>query len=183
MYKNRNMLSRERRPRCTACRSFIDHMPNTRGLALGREDVRLPEPGDLTECHKCRTMLEYAGDPGCLSLSPAPQQRIDAFRRVSRERGCKPKLSNLVEYVMKYGQMPQPELNFPGRASLFHMRTTKTVVLPIRRAEPEPKKRERDRILPNWAIQDSGSQQRRTAIDSRAELTSTQDSADQACFL
>jgi hypothetical protein len=141
MYKNRNVLSRERRLRCPACRSCIDHVPNTRGLALGREDVRLPEPGDLTECHKCRTMLEYGGDPGCLSLRPAPQERIDAFRRVSHERDCTPKLSKLVEYVMKYGQMPEPGLNFAGTATLFHIRRTKTVVLPIRRTDSEAKER------------------------------------------
>src|SRR5260370_14408888 len=122
MYKNRNMLNRERRLRCPACHSFIDHEPNLRGLGLRPEDILSPQPGDVTECDKCRTMLEYGGNPGCLTLSFASQQRIDAFRRLSREGGRQLKLSKLVEYVMKYRQMLGPDLNVPGRATVCQIR-------------------------------------------------------------
>jgi hypothetical protein len=122
MYKNRNMLNRERTLRCPACHSFIDHVPNTRGLGLRPEDILLPQPGDVTECDKCRTMLEYGGNPGCLTLSFARRQRIDAFHRLSRESGRKPKLSKLVEYVMKYRQMPGADPEVQGRATVCQIR-------------------------------------------------------------
>lgn len=50
-------------PSCPACLSKIDG-----ATVLSSEEQAQPAPGDVTVCLYCGSLLEFAGEPGALSL-------------------------------------------------------------------------------------------------------------------
>lgn len=104
--KEPKIRKRESRPRCPVCGRLISVISEIRGLGLQWEDVILPHSGDLTQCD-CGAMLEYAGDPASLTLSPARPDRIKAFNYQAAQADPEPSLPELVAYIMKYRRMPR----------------------------------------------------------------------------
>ncbi len=63
-------------------------------------------PGDLTDCHHCRAILEYVEDSAGLSLRLAPEHRVQELNRAAREMPREPTLSQIVDFIRKNRQMP-----------------------------------------------------------------------------
>jgi hypothetical protein len=105
MRKKHDSISRkERTLRCPVCHALTGATQD--GRAFGVPPEFRPNPGDITECACCQTMLEHCGDPNSLTLRVARRERVELFRQLMRERP-EPELPELVEYVMKFRQMPQ----------------------------------------------------------------------------
>lgn len=104
--KLRAMKSKDRRPRCPACNNRIGSNGDRWAVAARMGSLLQSRPGELTECDHCFTLLEYQGDLTSLTLRVAPAKRADAFKR-SKEAYRQPRLSELVDHVRKYRQMPR----------------------------------------------------------------------------
>lgn len=95
---------------CPACGQHSGYDSEGKYLQIRIEASMLPQPGSLTECDKCFTLLEFTGDCKALQLRQAPKARIQAFHKLNLEGPAAPKLSDILKYVKKYRQMPSDQL-------------------------------------------------------------------------
>jgi hypothetical protein len=107
--------SKEGKLRCPVCHEFMADIAE--GGAFGQKsEFALSQPGDLTECEHCRTMLEFSGDdPASLVVRRASPERVRWFNRLAQE-DKEPSIPELIEYVRKYRLMP------PGPATGYRFR-------------------------------------------------------------
>lgn len=80
--------------KCPNCGKRVDREITPREFSQYQQSI-MPQPGQLTECDSCKTMLEYACDPAFLVLKVAPKWRVDLFNEVDTPDD--PSLSELVE--------------------------------------------------------------------------------------
>jgi hypothetical protein len=111
--------SKEGKLRCPVCHEFMADIAE--GGAFGQKsEFALSQPGDLTECEHCRTMLEFSGDDPALPIvRRARPERVRCFNRLAQEE--EPSIPELINYVRKYGLMPpRPTTGHRFRNTHFH---------------------------------------------------------------
>jgi hypothetical protein len=67
----------------------------------------VPEAGQLTQCDRCLSMLEYVLDERSLVLRAASQRRVTEFNRLAQATH-EPNVAELINYVIQYRRMPTP---------------------------------------------------------------------------
>jgi hypothetical protein len=101
MQKREDYLNnREQNLRCPVCELRIH-----RQLGSPQEGPLVSQAGQLTQCDRCLSILEYLLKGRCLALRPASERRINAFNQLAKETH-EFNLAKLVDYVMKYRRMP-----------------------------------------------------------------------------
>jgi hypothetical protein len=90
---------------CPVCGVSIETVTTVRTPSKTIEALK-SEVGEITECPSCLSMLEFGGDSQRLTVKPASFERVQAFRRLERERPGNPCLAELVSYVMKFRRKP-----------------------------------------------------------------------------
>ena len=104
--KHRTARNREYKLPCPVCRELLWYIADPKVFGLEIALVR-PWPGDLTECDRCHTLLEYRGDDrNRLMLQIATKERVHLWNKLAQEGAREPSLPELIEYVKKYLQMP-----------------------------------------------------------------------------
>jgi hypothetical protein len=104
--KNSIISKKQHKLRCPVCQEPI-YSPVGRLPCGGMVDpALLSQPGELTQCDHCHTMLECGGELHSLTLHVAPRKRVLEFNRLTREGRCEPSLPELIGYVMRYRRMP-----------------------------------------------------------------------------
>ena len=97
--------SKEGKLRCPVCHEFMAYIAEV-GAFGQKSELALSQPGDLTECEHCRTMLEFSGDdPASPVVRRARPERVRWFNRLAQEEE-KLSIPELIEYVRKYRLMP-----------------------------------------------------------------------------
>jgi len=105
MYRiQKSAREKETQLRCPVCSMLTRCSADDKQSAFGI--TYHSEPGQLTECDQCMTMLEYGGRIGALTLRPASASRVLSFNKLSEEDHWNPSVQELVEYARKYRQMP-----------------------------------------------------------------------------
>jgi hypothetical protein len=104
MKKPFSRRSKEGKLRCPACHEFMAYIAE--GGAFGQKsEVALSQPGELTECEHCGTMLEFSGDdPASPVVRRARPERVRWFNRLAQEEELS--IPELIAYVRKYRLMP-----------------------------------------------------------------------------
>jgi len=107
MSKNKNSRSQKQyKLRCPVCQGPICSHVGRLPFGGTVDPALLSQPGELTQCDRCLTMLEYRGDSRSLTLHVAPRKRVEEFNKLTREGRSEPTLAELIGYVIKYRQMP-----------------------------------------------------------------------------
>jgi hypothetical protein len=98
--KEHNIGSREQKLPCPVCQARIH-----RDFGFPQRGPLAPQVGQLTQCDRCLSMLEYTSNGSSLALRVASQGRIKEFNRLAKDTHefC---LAELVDYVRKYRRMP-----------------------------------------------------------------------------
>jgi hypothetical protein len=107
MSKKKNFNGKKQQKlRCPVCQesiySSVDRLP----FGGPMDFSLLPQPGELTQCDHCLTMLEYRGELHSPTLHVAPRKRVLEFNRLTREGHSEPSVPELLGYVMRHRQMP-----------------------------------------------------------------------------
>jgi hypothetical protein len=105
--RNSDLGRRGSRLRCPICHQRLGFNTHRQGLADRINSSLSPLPGDLTQCDHCLTMLEYGGELISLTLHQASRKRVEEFNKLSRDGYRQPRISELINYVNKYRQMPK----------------------------------------------------------------------------
>ena len=58
---------------CPACGKLLDAATDPTGQG------HRPDPGDLSVCYGCGVLLQYAGEPGALTLTTISDEQLDAY--------------------------------------------------------------------------------------------------------
>lgn len=101
MRKNELSEKERRNLKCPLC-----------GKTIARAEIRSfglqggAQPGELTECGSCFAILEFRGDRTCPTLHPASRERARQLANFERSLVLDFKLSELIEHVRRYRQMP-----------------------------------------------------------------------------
>ena len=95
--------------RCPVCKGQLETKTTVRTRS-GVTRTLNSEPGELTQCHHCKSMLEYGGLPGKLNIERARPERVRAFLDLMRETPSDMRLAELVAYVKKFRRMPPATL-------------------------------------------------------------------------
>jgi hypothetical protein len=102
------ILQNENSLRCPRCGQKVDHTVAIQSSAREGELCFMPEPGQVTECEHCLTMLEYGGICDALTLRVAPRERVEQFHKLTREGFSETGIPELLEYVRRFLQPPKP---------------------------------------------------------------------------
>jgi hypothetical protein len=103
--KEHNIRSREQKLRCPICQARIH-----RDFGSPQRGPLVPQAGQLTQCDRCLSMLEYVLHESSLALRLTSQRRINEFNQLAKDTH-EFKLTELIDYVRKYRRMPVT----PGR--------------------------------------------------------------------
>jgi hypothetical protein len=106
MKRNEHKIgSREQKFRCPVCEARIH-----RDVGSPQRGPLVSEAGQLTQCDRCLSMLEYVSHESSLALRLASQRRINELNQLTKDNH-EFRLTELIDYVKKYRRMPVT----PGR--------------------------------------------------------------------
>ena len=108
MKKNRHFTNKQEKLRCPVCRECITHISNPRNRHEPMHSPLRSRPGDLTECDRCSSVLEYGGSFDALTISLAPRHRTECFKKaMAKDYYWRPTIPQLIEYVRANHRMPE----------------------------------------------------------------------------
>ena len=96
---------------CPVCGNPLETTTTIRD-GSGTAQIISSRPGELTECEKCESMLEYSGRPGELRVMTARPERASAFRELAQDEAGHASFQQMVAYVVKY-RMTARDSEFP----------------------------------------------------------------------
>jgi len=106
MKKPYRIESTPRKVKCPVCNAITGYDQGKQPVQAASRYPLASNPGELTQCSRCLTLLEYRGQSGSLTLHVAPRRRVELFNALVSERPRKLNTPELIEYVRKYRQMP-----------------------------------------------------------------------------